>query len=95
MGELMMVEKESPALEGVDLPIFYMNDFSVLGLVVHKLAPALEALQADGYHVVRKKGNCARIRFNDLPEFNKLFETLSQNHIDYSTADLVTQAYQG
>lgn len=94
MGELMMVEKQAPVFDGVDLPLFYMNDFSVLGLVVHQLSRALAVLEASGYRVARQK-NCAKVRFHTRMEFRKLFETLNRHHIEYGTADLVSHAYQG
>ena len=94
MGELMMVEKGAPVLEGVDLPLFYMNDFSVLGLVVQKLSQALKVLKTNGFTVTRQN-NCARIRFHTRSEMDKLFETLNRHHVAYGTADLARQMYQG
>lgn len=94
MGELLMVEKGTSVSEAVDLPLFYMNDFSVLGVVVQRLAKALKVLENNGFSVTRKQ-NCARIRFNTRIELSKLFDTLNRNQVAYGTADLVSQAYQG
>lgn len=94
MGELMAVEEGASVQGGFDLPLFYMNDFSVLGLVVRKLSRALSVLEANGFYVARQDG-CARIRFDNRLELNRLFETLGQHRIVYGTADLVSHAYQG
>lgn len=94
MGELMMVEKGAPGLTEVDLPLFYMNDFSILGVVVQKLTKALTVLETNGFEVTRQQ-SCARIRFHTRLELSKLFDTLNRHQVAYGTADLVSQAYQG
>ena len=55
MGTLTVVEKGADCQDAIDYPLFYMNDFSHLGLRVESLARALEALEAAGYPVDRKR----------------------------------------
>ena len=48
MGQLPIMERGKPVACHTDWPLFYMNDFSRLGLVVPHLTEALAALRAGG-----------------------------------------------
>ena len=51
MGLLPITEKGKPVTCQADWPLFYMNDFSRLGLVVKQLGEAVAVLQASGFTV--------------------------------------------
>jgi hypothetical protein len=71
-----------------------MNDFSVLGLLVDRLAKTLEVLEADGYRVIR--GTCsAKVHFENHQSFKNIFTILQDNRIAYGSTDLVGCVYQG
>jgi len=94
MGSLTVVEKGADCRDAFEWPLFYMNDFSVLGLRVEGLARALEVLEADGYPVVRKSCS-ARVDFENRDRFNNIFDTLARHEIGHTMSDLVGCAYQG
>ena len=94
MGSLTIMEKDAPCDEVIDWPLFYMNDFSVLGLLVESLAQASEVLEADGYHVDRKACS-STVRFDNNNRFKNIFDTLKQHRIEFAMSDLVNCAYQG
>ncbi|MGD9007283.1 MAG: hypothetical protein PVG41_05145 [Desulfobacteraceae bacterium] len=94
MGVLTIIDRNAACDEAVDWPLFYMNDFSVLGLLVDKLAKALEVIEADGYRVVR--GTCsAKVYFESHRSFKNIFTILTRNRIAYGSSDLVGRVYQG
>lgn len=94
MGLLPITEKGKPVACHADWPLFYMNDFSRLGLVVGRLTEALEALQAGGFRVLTgEAGNAVLV---DGPEqAQEVFTALMAGHLDFEVADLVSCAYQG
>ncbi len=94
MGTLTVLEEGADCQEAIDWPLFYMNDFSVLGLRVESLSRALDALEADGYPVVRR-GCSAQVDFNNRDRFNNIFQTLTRHRIAHTMSDLVGCAYQG
>ena len=94
MGTLTIMDRNASCDEAIDWPVFYMNDFSVLGLVVDRLTAALDVLEACGYRVVR--GNCsAKVHFKNHRGFKEIFAVLQRNRIAYGSADLVGCVYQG
>ena len=77
-----------------DLPLFYMNDYSKVGLQVSSYEDALKILRHHHYMVFENFtwGELAIHKTNDIPEVVQL---LSDNGIECQMADLVTCIYQG
>ncbi len=94
MGTLTVVEKGADCQDAIDYPLFYMNDFSHLGLRVESLARALDALEADGYPVDRNRCS-ANVEFENRDRFKNIFLTLTRHEIEHTMTDLVGCAYQG
>jgi hypothetical protein len=94
MGSLTVVEKGVDCYDVIDWPLFYMNDFSVLGLRVERFARALDVLEADGYHVVRQACS-ATVDFDNRDHFKNIFDTLTRHRIAHGMSDLAGCAYQG
>lgn len=88
------MEKNAPCHDAIDWPLFYMNDFSVLGLLVESLTPVVTALENDGYQVDHI-GCSAKVRFKNDGQLKKIFNILQQTGIDFVMSDLVDCAYQG
>lgn len=94
MGLLPITEKGKPVAYHADWPLFYMNDFSRLGLVVGRLSEALEALRAGGFHVLTgETGNAVQV--GSPEQAQEVFTALLAGHLDFEVADLVSCAYQG
>lgn len=94
MGHLPIMEKGKPVGGHLDWPLFYMNDFSRLGLVVPRLAEAVAALRAGGCRIAGgERGNSVEV--DSLAQVEDVFAVLRAGRIDYELADLVSCAYQG
>lgn len=92
---LMPIAQEGECYEEQGaMPLFYMNDFSILGLKVPDLAAALTALESDGFEIV-SSGPPVRVRFDARSNMMGIFESLSRHRIPYRMSDLVQQSYQG
>ena len=92
MGLLPIMEKGKPVACYADWPLFYMNDFSKLGLVVGQLAQAMAVLEASGY---RMSEDGHAVRFDHGEQLTGVFATLAAHQVEYEVADLITCVYQG
>ena len=94
MGLLPIMEKGAGASCHADWPLFYMNDFSRLGLVVGRLSLALSVLRQSGYRVLETlQGSAVSIDSSD--QVIGIVEMLASNQVESEIADLVSCAYQG
>ncbi|MDJ0721789.1 MAG: hypothetical protein QNJ04_09170 [Desulfobacterales bacterium] len=76
------------------LPIFYMNDYSVMGLRVSDCDAALELLAARRYTVSRRQGGHGVV-VGSAEDIRAIAALLAENGLGGEMADLVTQIYQG
>jgi hypothetical protein len=77
-----------------DLPLFYMNDYSKIGLQVSSYQEALDILRHKNYGVSENISwaEVAIHKTDDIPEVVRL---LSDNGIESQMTDMVTTIYQG
>ena len=94
MGLLPISEKGKPVTCQSDWPLFYMNDFSRLGLVVNRLGEAVKALQESDFTVYEDERGVL-LDVSGSESLNNVFQTLASHHLEYETADLVSCVYQG
>jgi hypothetical protein len=97
MGVLPLLEKNSKqriCLGNQNLPANYMEDYSVMGLVVGSLEGVLRILKEKKFDV-RKNSDGFEIAFDGAGRLSELVSLLQQNRIDYAMADIVDQLYQG
>jgi hypothetical protein len=92
MGLIPMMEKGKPKACHANWPLFYMNDFSRLGLVVTRLAEAIAVLEASGYRVL---DNGSTLEVDSLEQLTGVFATLSEHRLEYEMSDVVSCVYQG
>jgi hypothetical protein len=81
-------------LSNDDLPDFYMEDYSVLGLLVADLGRALRVLEDNNFSV-HKKSHHLKVKFDGVDQMSEIVNLLGQNGIDCGIADIVDQVYQG
>lgn len=94
MGLLPLTEKGKPVSCQADWPLFYMNDFSKLGIVVSQLDAAVAALQENGCRILMSEQGCL-VDVADLAQMEDVFAALAERRLDYEMADLVSCVYQG
>jgi hypothetical protein len=75
-------------------PLFYMNDFSRLGLLVPDLEQTLRALKARGYLVHENEQGCL-LEVDSRDHLNGAFAALAEQQVAYELADLISCVYQG
>lgn len=75
------------------MPLFYMGDYSVLGLLVNDLPRALRILAERGFLVsVGTNSTVSQVETRNLQEVIRLLHLES---IDVEIADIVKEVYQG
>lgn len=94
MGMLRLVEQGDDYARHIMFPDFYMNDFSVMGIVVEKLDKAVDVLAQKGVSAEEEQGGMW-VSFQDNKEMRAILAALASNQIAYSVSDLVSCAYQG
>jgi hypothetical protein len=94
MWLLPIMEKGRSAACHLDWPLFYMNDFSRLGLVVTRLGEALSVLQSHGYTVYEdERGTLLEI--DNREQLPGVFSVLAAHAVECEMSDLVSCVYQG
>lgn len=94
MGKLRLVERGTALAGKFELPAFYMNDFSVLGIVVQGVQQAKRVLVESGYTVDEYNGT-TWVCFEKSREMQKIVTVLKKEHIPFMITDLMGCAYQG
>lgn len=80
-------------LSGIELPLFYMSDFSVMGLWVSDCAEAVRILRkrfpiTSGTHL-------SEVMIDGPPGIFEVIEALKSSGIECGISDMVGQVYQG
>nr|WP_321464512.1 hypothetical protein [uncultured Desulfobulbus sp.] len=94
MGWLPIMEKGKKGGCQSDWPLFYMNDFSKLGLVVPQLAETLAALRGSGFTVL-EEDHGPLVEITGQGHLGRLLQTLRGHHLHFEMSDLVSCVYQG
>jgi len=77
-----------------DLPLFYMNDYSKIGLQVSSYEEALNILRRNHY-MVSEKPSWSELVIQNIGDIPLVIGLLSDNGIECQMTDLVTCIYQG
>jgi UDP-3-O-acyl-N-acetylglucosamine deacetylase len=80
-------------VEHLDLPLFYMGDFSLLGIVVDDVAAAGHILRQAGHKVLDKNG-AADIFFHGPQQLPTLIEVLHKGGVHAELRDIAETLYQ-
>ncbi|MBM9538236.1 hypothetical protein [Desulfobulbus alkaliphilus] len=94
MGVLSMVAKGRQIACHDDWPLFYMNDFSRMGLVVNGLPEMARALEINGYQF-RQDDQGLAVEISSQEQLVKIITMLQEHQIEYEMTDLVRCVYQG
>ena len=76
------------------LPVFYMSDYSVLGLLVDDLDKAHQVLE-DLKWKVTDKSDHLEVGIDAAGQIHEIASLLNQKGIDCGVSDIIDQVYQG
>jgi hypothetical protein len=101
MGQLIIIQKDDadsyqkPALTlERDLPTNYMNDYSVLGLLVSDLSGTLQILAENQLSVIEDPP-LKKVSFKNPSQLKIIAQELKKGGIVFEMADLAQAIYQG
>jgi hypothetical protein len=77
-----------------DLPLFYMNDYSKIGLQVSSYQEALNILRRNHYRVSENR-SWAEVAIHITDDIPAVVRLLSDNGIESQLTDTITTIYQG
>ena len=76
------------------LPVFYMNDFSKMGLRVHPCDEALRVLEENRYELIRDNDGF-HVAIDGAAQVPTVMQLLNGHGVHCEIADVVDQVYQG
>lgn len=94
MGLLPMMEKGVRVACHADWPLFYMNDFSRLGVMVGQLNQAVAVLKESGFRLLDTVQGVSVVTENS-EQISLVLQVLASRQVEFELADLVGCAYQG
>lgn len=97
MGKIALIpeglEKKSEYLDNLGVPDNYMEDYSVLGIVVDRYQESLAVLNKSGFAVERLSAE-ALISFAGPAALGSILHVLKTNRINYDYKDIADGFYQ-
>lgn len=97
MANYPIVQKNEPpaaTVGGRPLPIFYMEDFSVLGFQVNNSEQAIRVLDRHAFSLTRVGGSIA-VSAPSPSQLIEIMQLLKANGLECEFADLAGGMYQG
>jgi len=98
MTNLPLIAREGPHhghhTRRAGLPVFYMNDFTRLGLRVHPCDEALRVLEKNGYDLTRDDDGF-HVAIEGAVQVPVLVQLLNGHGVSCEIADVADQVYQG
>ena len=101
MGKIAILSKQRAGdnpqrqrLAERSMPVDYMGDFSILGVLVDRLPDAIRLLEKHRFDITTEN-RCAEVVTDDLAQMRNLFRVLEDGGFDYGFADVADRIYQG
>jgi hypothetical protein len=97
MGVLQILQqsgRQPICMSNDALPVFYMSDYSVLGLLVNDLDKAHQVLEDLKWEVTDKSDHL-EVGIDAAGQIYEIATALNQNSIDCGVSDIIDQVYQG
>ena len=86
-------EARSKYIDARPLPLFYMEDFSILGITVTDYPTAQAFLRQTGYTIIARPGG-GDINLQHISHLPKLLKQLNEHGIDATVSDVADTIYQ-
>lgn len=97
MGSLLLVDSRSvqteDIFEHIEIPAWYMGDYSLMGFVVDRLDDSIKILEGEGYRLEHQR-RCCTIFHDGAGDVLRIHRALTDNHIETVYRDIADTFYQ-
>ncbi len=97
MGKIVILPEDCKSrasyLADTTLPVFYMSDFTLMGLMVSRYSDALELLESHGLLLEKKKGG-SDLTVENPSHILEIQNLLTENGITSQYSDIADTIYQ-
>ena len=98
MGKIHVLPKDAegrqPCLPNASLPLDYMSDHSVMGILVREFDEATLILEKKKWPLVRTEAGI-EIFFENTAQMEEIFRGFKKFGLEFEIADILEQVYQG
>jgi len=98
MGKIHLLPKEAggrqPCLPNEALPLYYMSDRSVVGILVREFDEAALLLERQRWPLA-KTDTGIEVFFETATQMQEIFRGFKKSGLDFEVADILAQVYQG
>ena len=81
-------------LEEKGLPAFYMEDHSIMGILVDRFDDAVRLLEEQGFLLTRRM-DAVEVGTQSPAQIETIFDMLETNRIAFEMRDILERVYQG
>jgi hypothetical protein len=98
MGKIHVLPKDTEGrqscLPNEALPLYYMSDHSVVGILVREFDEATLIFERQRWPLA-KTGAGIEIFFENAAQMQEIFRGFKKSGLDFEIADILAQVYQG
>jgi hypothetical protein len=87
-------EGSQPCLPNESMPLFYMSDHSVLGILIREFEEATLILEKQNWPLTRTETG-TEVFVENAAQMEEIFRGFKKFGIDFEIADILDQVYQG
>ncbi|MGD9031751.1 MAG: hypothetical protein PVJ69_00905 [Desulfobacteraceae bacterium] len=98
MGKIHVLPKDAesgqPCLPNELLPLYYMSDHSVMGILVREFKEATLILEKQKWPLTKTAASI-EVFFDNAAHMEEIFRVFEKFGLDFEIADILDQVYQG
>ena len=98
MGKIHILPKDAegrqPCLPNASLPLDYMSDHYVVGILVREFDEATLILELQKWPIAKTEEG-VEVSVEDAAQMEEIFRSLKGFGLDFEIADILQQVYQG
>ncbi len=98
MGTIHIIPKDAegrqPCLPNAALPLYYMSDHSVTGILVREFDEATLILERQRWPLAKIDAGI-EVFVENAAQMKEIFQTFKKLGLDFEIADILGQVYQG
>ena len=98
MGKIHLLPQDAesgqPCLPNESLPLYYMSDHSVMGILVREFEEAVLILEKQKWPLTRTAAGI-EVLVDNAAHMEEIFRVFEKFGLNFEIADILDQAYQG